>query len=68
MSRDKFGQHITHTQDMVVVYVSREEKEQIRKSSGIVRKSMSRYLLDLHLNRSIGPPEPPRPKNHHPVA
>ena len=61
------GKHITHTQDSIVVYVLNSEKEQIRKTAQIAKKSMSRYLLDLHLKHkphdwSLGPPEPPRPK------
>lgn len=38
-----------HTQDAVVVYVSDEEKKEIKKTAREERKSMSRYLLDLHL-------------------
>ena len=37
----------THTQDTIVVYVTVEEKESIRKAAG--KKGMSKYLLDLHL-------------------
>lgn len=62
---------MAHTENMIVVYVSDEEKEQIRDLAKKYRKSMSRYLLDLHLfrvNRNLGPYEPPRPKNHHPMG
>jgi len=59
---------MAHTEKMIAVYVTDDEKERIRKSAKLYRKSMSRYLLDLYINRSLGPPNPPRPKNHHPVA
>lgn len=39
----------THTQEVIAVYVTKEEKEDIRKAAG--KKGMSKYLLDLHLNR-----------------
>jgi len=45
-----FG-HVTHTQDSVVVYVTKEEKEDIRKTAREQNKSMSKYLLDLHLKQ-----------------
>ena len=38
-----------HTQDAVVVYVSKEEKKEIKTTAKRIGKSMSRYLLDLHL-------------------
>ena len=59
---------MAHTQNMIVVYVSDEEKRQIKLSAYINGKSMSRYLLDLYLNRPqrLGPPDPPRPKGHNP--
>lgn len=34
-----------HTQDMVTIYVTREEKKQIRK---MAKGNMSKYLLNLH--------------------
>lgn len=37
-----------HTQTSVVVYVTTEEKEEIRKFAKMVGKSMSGYLLDFH--------------------
>lgn len=36
----------THTQDIIVVYVTTKEKEKIKKVAG--SKGMSKYLLDLH--------------------
>ena len=45
---------MAHTENMIVVYVSNEEKEQIRNVAKIYGKAMSRYLLDLHLYRVIG--------------
>jgi len=59
---------MAHTQNTIVVYMTNEEKERIRISAKLYSKSMSRYLLDLYLNRSLGPESPPRPKHHHPVA
>lgn len=38
-----------HTQDAVVVYVTKEEKKEIKETAKKAGKSMSRYLLDLHL-------------------
>lgn len=38
-----------HTQNAVVVYVTNEEKKEIKKTAKECDKSMSRYLLDLHL-------------------
>jgi len=62
---------VPHTQNSIVVYVSNGEKKEINRAAKIVKKSMSRYLLDLHLKHkphdwSLGPPESPRPKNYHP--
>lgn len=37
----------THTQNMIVVYVTDVEKAEIKLSAK--KKGMSRYLLDLHL-------------------
>lgn len=37
----------THTQNMIVVYVTDAEKAEIKLSAK--KKGMSRYLLDLHL-------------------
>jgi len=37
-----------HTQNMIVVYVTNQEKEEIRLVAKAHAKSMSRYLLDLH--------------------
>ena len=37
-----------HTQNMIVVYVTNQEKEEIRLVAKAYAKSMSRYLLDLH--------------------
>jgi hypothetical protein len=39
-----------HTQDAVVVYVTRDEKREIKRCAKVAKKSMSRYLLDLHLS------------------
>jgi len=38
-----------HTQNSVVVYVSHEEKEDIRNEAKKLGFSMSNYLLNLHL-------------------
>lgn len=38
----------THTQNVIAVYVTHKEKEDIRKAAG--EKGMSKYLLDLHLS------------------
>lgn len=36
----------THTQEVIAVYVTSKEKDDIRKCAGEV--GMSKYLLDLH--------------------
>ena len=45
---------MAHTENSVVVYVDDEEKESIRQEAKKYGKSMSRYLLDLHLNQIVG--------------
>ena len=45
---------MAHTENSVVVYVDDEEKELICQEAKKRRKSMSRYLLDLHLNQTVG--------------
>lgn len=59
---------MAHTERTITVYLSEEEKRQIKLSAFICGKSMSRYLLDLYSDRpqNLGPPDPPRPKGHNP--
>jgi len=45
---------MAHTENSVVVYVDDEEKESVRQQAKKQGKSMSRYLLDLHLNQTVG--------------
>jgi len=40
---------VSHTQSMIAVYVTRKEKEQIKKCAKEYDRSMSAYLLDCHL-------------------
>lgn len=41
---------MAHTERTIAVYVDKHEKEEIKKAAKDCGKSMSRYLLDLHLN------------------
>jgi hypothetical protein len=53
---------MTHTKATIVVYVSKNEKHDIKISAQIRKKSMSKYLLDLHLSerqKYSYPPGPP---------
>jgi len=65
---------MTHTQATITVYVTKAEKNDIKNSAIIKKKSMSKYLLDLHLSQKQtysyppGPPDPPRPKGHNPCG
>jgi len=38
-----------HTQDCIAVYVTKEEKKDIKKTAQRYGFSMSRYLLSLHI-------------------
>jgi AraC-like DNA-binding protein len=42
---------MAHTQDSIAVYVTSKEKEEIKETAKKEGKSMTRYLLDLHLER-----------------
>lgn len=42
-----FGEK-THTQESIVVYVSFEEKKEIKNIAKFLGTSMSKYLLDLY--------------------
>ena len=44
---------MAHTENSVVVYVDDEEKESVRQQAKKQGKSMSRYLLDLHLIKPL---------------
>lgn len=54
---------MAHTERVIAVYVDIYEKEEIRKAAIECGKSMSRYLLDLHLKNVVSNLKR-RSKNH----
>ena len=49
--RDKDGDPFTHSQRVIAIYTTKEEKEDIKQAAKRCNKSMSKYLLDLHLEK-----------------